>query len=471
MLLVKNTDVDILINAPPVYEASRAGKALWLAPISPHNHPPSLPPQLRLQQANSAYHQPSLPALATFLHATAGFPAKSTFCKAIDSGFFATWPELTSDLIRKHLPLSVPSIMGRMRRTPQGIRSTKLHTMSPPAEPPLAPPRSPLSCDHLVSADVCKFETLNAMISTDQPGRFPFTSTRGMNYIFLLYDHDSNAILVHPIKSRQAHHLVEGYDACYAKLQAAGINPVLHKLDNEISNAMRTAITTKKLKYQLADTHDHHANPAERAIGTFKNHFTAILSGCDSKFPPSLWCHLLHQAEITVNLLRPSRINPKLSAYHQVFGIFDFNRTPMAPLGTKAIIYEPKAQRKSTFASHGALGWYIGPAPHHYRNYKIYVPTTRGTRFGKTVQFIPSTFPMPAPSSADKASLLVEDLIHEIKNPAPASAFHEVGTSGTTAICTLQTFFKTKPPTDPPPRVALTPVIASPRVKPPTKPK
>ena len=228
---------------------------------------------------------------------------------------------------------------------------------------------------------------------------------------------------------------------------------------------MRVAITAKNLKYQLADTHNHHANPAECAIGTFKNHFTAILSGCDSKFPPSLWCQLLVQTEITVNLLRPSRINPKLSVDHQVFGIFDFNSTPLAPLGTQTIPYEPKAQRKSTFASHGVLGWYIGPAPDYYRNYKIYVPATKGTRFGKTVQFLPSTFPIPATSSADKASMLVEDLINEIKHPAPASALQEVGTSGTTAICILETFFTTKPPSNPPPRVAsIQPAAAPPRV-------
>ena len=124
------------------------------------------------------------------------------------------------------------------------------------------------------------------MIFTDQPGLFPFTSTRGMNYIFLLYYHDSNTILVPPIKSRQADHLIEGYNACYAKLQTAGINPVLRKLNNEISNAMRAAITAKNLRYQLADTHDHHANPVDRAIGTFKNHCPAILWGCDSKFSP-----------------------------------------------------------------------------------------------------------------------------------------------------------------------------------------
>ena len=140
MLMVKNTDVDIFLSAPPVYEASRVGKALWLTPISPPSQPLSLPPQLRLHQANSAYHQPLLPTLATFLHATAGFPANSTFCKAIGNGFFATWLELTSDLIHKHLPISVPSIMGRMRQNPKGVHSTRLPSTTLLSELPLAPP-------------------------------------------------------------------------------------------------------------------------------------------------------------------------------------------------------------------------------------------------------------------------------------------------------------------------------------------
>ena len=77
---------------------------------------------------------------------------------------------------------------------------------------------------------------------------------------------------------------------------------------------------------------------------------------------------------------------------------------------------------------------------------------------------------MPATSSEDKASLLVEDIIHEIQNSAPASAFHDVDTSGTTAILTLETVFRNKPPSDPPPRVAtLKPVTALPRVQPRTK--
>jgi hypothetical protein len=58
----------------------------------------------------------------------------------------------------------------------------------------------------------------------------------------------------------------------------------------------------------------HRRNAAERAIRTFKNHFIAGLCGVDQYFPLHLWDRLLPQAILTLNLLRGSRINPKLSA-------------------------------------------------------------------------------------------------------------------------------------------------------------
>ena len=62
------------------------------------------------------------------------------------------------------------------------------------------------------------------------------------------------------------------------------------------------------------------------AIKTFKAHFIAGLAGgLPASIPLHLW---LPQAELTVNLLRPP-----LSAYADLFGQYDFNRTPIAPVG------------------------------------------------------------------------------------------------------------------------------------------
>ena len=50
----------------------------------------------------------------TFLHAAMGSPALSTLCRAIDAGFLTTIPEITSMLVRKYPPPSVPMIKGRL---------------------------------------------------------------------------------------------------------------------------------------------------------------------------------------------------------------------------------------------------------------------------------------------------------------------------------------------------------------------
>ena len=155
-----------------------------------------------------------------------------------------------------------------------------------------------------------------------------------------MYYFDSNATLAEPIKSIKTKHLIEGFTSCHKRITASGITPILLRLDNKIFSDLIDTIHSKNLKYQLANTYDHHHKLAERAIQTFKAHFTSIMNGRDACFPPHLWCRLIPQAEQTLNFLRRSRINPKLSAYNQIYGLFDFNSTPLAPLGTKFIVYE-----------------------------------------------------------------------------------------------------------------------------------
>ena len=86
-------------------------------------------------------------------------------------------------------------------------------------------------------------------------------------------------------------------------------------------------------------SHIHRRNAAEQAIRTFKNHFLAGLAGVDPNFPIKQWDRLLQQTEITQNLLLNSRANQQLSAYAYLFGNFDFNKTPLAPLGTEVAVH------------------------------------------------------------------------------------------------------------------------------------
>ena len=151
-----------------------------------------------------------------------------------------------------------------------------------------------------------------------------------------------------------------------------GIRPKLVKMDNEVSKQMVNWIETDaKLQYQLVSPGNHRTNYAERAIQTFKAHLIAILSGTDPSFPSDCWDLLLEQTVITLNMLRQSRQQPQLSAYAQVHGQFDFNKTPMAPLGCKVMIHS-RPQQRAAWADHCVEGYYIGPAMQHYQNYSCH---------------------------------------------------------------------------------------------------
>ena len=63
------------------------------------------------------------------------------------------------------------------------------------------------------------------------------------------------------------------------------------------------------------------------------------------KFPLREWDRLIPQAIITLNLCRNARVNPRISAYAYVFGPFDFNKTPLAPPGTKVVVHAKPTDR------------------------------------------------------------------------------------------------------------------------------
>lgn len=127
----------------------------------------------------------------------------------------------------------------------------------------------------------------------------------------------------------------------------AGHTPSTYVLDNEISVEFTQTLKINGTTYQLVPPHTHRRNLAERAIQTYKNHFKAGLATVNPNFPLSEWDRLIPQANITLNLLRASRINPKLSAYTSIFGEFNFAATPLAPPGTKIVAHLKPEQRRT----------------------------------------------------------------------------------------------------------------------------
>ena len=172
----------------------------------------------------------------------------------------------------------------------------------------------------------------------------------------------------------------------------------------------------QKTSFQLVPPHTHRANAAERAIQTFKAHFTAGLASVDPEFPVAEWDRLLDQAFITLNLLRTARVNPKLSAHTYLFGNFDFNSTPLAPPGTKVVVHI-KVDNRPTWGARGKDGWYVGPSLRHYRCVRCFIPATRSEVGTDTATFIHKHIKFPEVNIIDYLKQTATDIVAILKNP------------------------------------------------------
>jgi hypothetical protein len=154
------------------------------------------------------------------------------------------------------------------------------------------------------------------------------------------------------------------------KLTARGLHPKVMRLDNEASQLIKLYVHDKSITFQLVPPYSHRRNAAEIAIRSCKGHLIYGICSTDKAFPMHVWYRLLPQAVSTLNMLRISRINPKLSASTHIDGSYDYNRVSIAPPGTRLIAHETP-NRRITWALHGQDGWYIGPALEHYRCYNV----------------------------------------------------------------------------------------------------
>ena len=142
--------------------------------------------------------------------------------------------------------------------------------------------------------------------------------------------------------------MIEAFTDILSTLAAWDYHPsTLNVMDNECSKAVAAHIRKNDMDIHLVPPHNHRVNAAERAIATFKEHFITALTTVNKDCPLQLWDEFLPQVELTLNLLRFSRRDPNKSANEEVNGFFDFNKMPIAPLGTKGLVYEDPAVRAS----------------------------------------------------------------------------------------------------------------------------
>ena len=404
--------------------------------------------------------------LARYLHGCAFSPVISTFKTAIGKGNFVTWPGIDSINFKKLVGPTVPTSKGHLDQERQGLQSTKTNIKLENAHADAFPDKDIKSRTYGIT-----ITELKNVAYSDLTGQFPHVSSRGNKYLLTIYNHDANAILASSLKTRQAKEIATVWERKHLQLTKHGHTVQYYIMDNECSQDLQRALVNNDLDYQLVPPNQHRRNAAERAIRTFKNHLLAGLATCDPKFLIHEWDQLLDQAEFTINLLRNSRVNPKLSAHAYLHGVHNFNKIPLAPLGTRAVVHA-KPDKRASWAYHGEDGWYVGPAPHHYRCFKVYMPETHKEKISDTVQLIPSRLPIPSATLEDHiahaADKLVTALQHYSTTPPPGIIIGDPTIQGLRQIANiLKTMY---PMPSPPPPMPLPIIPPQPLSSPPILP-
>ena len=100
-----------------------------------------------------------------------------------------------------------------------------------------------------------------------------------------------------------------------------------------------------------------------------------------------------------------------------------------------------RTQERGTWVDHGVKGYFIRPAKHYYRNYRVYIPVTRGQRTTDTIELFPEHVQMPKTSSEDTLASATKHLIVIPKKPHPPTPFLDQGTKTNDAIRKLREIF------------------------------
>ena len=382
---------------------------------------------------NAIYQCENTEQLIKYYHASLSSHPKATLAFAEQQDYLKGFPCLSARLINKYIGVELATEAGHMRAFPKGVRSTsKPSNRGRPRNH--APTKEELT-NAVVEATSIPQQTsgnkrthwvfmtaalADGWMASDQTGAFPRTSNRGHKYMAVFYVFDANFIKGVPIKSRNKEELLRAYKIIYDWCEQRGVKPKLHRMDNETSQEVESFIKGQQQTQLQYTAPDRHCPPAEKAVQTYKCAFKSTLASLPTNFPLALWCRLLPQIDLSVNIVRPNRLNPKLSAWAAMEGDFHFDKTPIAPPGSEMVIHE-KPSRRSTFGSNAKKAWYLGPCLDHYRTFKGLLPSTGGERMSDTVKFRHHAIAIPELTPADRILEAAKQLDEALRQQ-PASA-------------------------------------------------
>ncbi len=206
MVQSQNTDT-IIVNRSPTK-------------FLPKNRP------LSEEAIHNVFELKTTPKLVRYHHASAGFPTKPQWIAAIKKKQYALWPGLSVDAAWWHFPESDKTHKGHGRKPPSGLRLTK------PKEDQTIDSNDAFQfneADNAPLQPIKKEKTLffkildmkdeaTQKIWTDQPGCFPKKSSKGCQYMMVLTESESNAILVEAMKNRTSGEMIRAYQVLVDQL-------------------------------------------------------------------------------------------------------------------------------------------------------------------------------------------------------------------------------------------------------------
>ena len=374
---------------------------LWLIPLTEDKPTAETTPHHAAHNVHTITH---LTNRVKFMHQAFFCPPIQTLLRAANLGFLDNIPFFTPDLINAHLEKTPATAKGRLKLRPMGHHSTR----RPGTQP---------SDKHAAANMFCYAALADKQANTfytDCTGNLPARSLDGQQLFFVAYAYDPNYIFAVPIKSTTTKDIMDAFAAVYNRLDTHGFKPTFAVADNQAATAIKAFMKSRDGQVQFVEPNNHRTNAAERAIQTFKNHFISGLCTTDANFPLQLWNHLAEQAEITCNILRRSRLNPTISAYHQLHGHkYNWNAHPLAPPGTRAVIHVSPTLR-TAWGPRGVDAWYCGPALDHYRCHHFYVPDTRAMRISGTYELYPQHCHLPTLSQSQHLHQVIRELLRGI---------------------------------------------------------
>lgn len=117
-----------------------------------------------------------------------------------------------------------------------------------------------------------------------------------------------------------------------------------------------------------------------------------------------------------MNLCRTSRKHPDKSVYHSYHNRrYDWNKHPMLPPGTRAVMYQALDNRIS-WGPRGLDAWYCGPVFDHYHNMKFFFPEIKSYHTSALFDLFPQHCLVPTLTDKEHNETVAKEWIESIQH-------------------------------------------------------